>query len=331
MRELLVLLKQGNKSALIAAVVNAIIFIVKGVAFFLTGNVAMFAEMLHSLGDAANQFFVFVGSALSKKAPTRRFPNGFGRLVNLVLIFAVAVVSIMAWEAIKEGWHHIFHPTESKGFIINIAVLGIGVVLESFVLYKAMKEVLHETGSHAKGFLAIPASFASLKRAKPATKLVFMEDLVATSGGLLAMLAIVISHTTPFHQAEGIASMIIGVLMFAVVVKVFFDNAAGVIGEADTEMEQQIGEKIMQHPKVDDIQKISVVKEGEALHVNVEVEVKPNMPFKDVDDIRDELEQEIKKDTNIKEVTVSFDETDKHAHWEELQQELQANEKENEK
>ncbi|PGK52310.1 cation diffusion facilitator family transporter [Priestia megaterium] len=331
MGDLFNLLKQGNKSALIAAIVNAVISVVKGIAFSFTGNVAMFAEMLHSLGDAANQFFVFIGSALSKKAPTRRFPNGFGRLVNLVLIFAVAVVSIMAWEAIKEGYHHIFHPTESKGFLINIAVLAVGVVLESFVLFKAMKEILHETGSHAKGLLAVPASFANLKKAKPATKLVFMEDLVATSGGLLAIIAIIISHTTPYHQAEGLASMIIGFLMFGVVVKVFFDNAAGVIGEADSDMEQQIGEKIMQHPKVDDIQKISVVKEGESLHVNVEVEVKPNMPFKEVDDIRDELEYEIKKDTKIKDVTVSFDETDKHPHWEELQKELQTEEIENDK
>ncbi len=44
----------------------------------------MFAEMMHSIGDALNQLFVFIGSGLSKKAPTERFPFGFGRLVNLV-------------------------------------------------------------------------------------------------------------------------------------------------------------------------------------------------------------------------------------------------------
>ena len=83
------LLKNGNKSSLIAAIVNTVISIIKGVAYFYTGNVAMFAETMHSLGDAANQFFVFIGSALSKKMPTDRYPNGFGRLVNLVLLGAV--------------------------------------------------------------------------------------------------------------------------------------------------------------------------------------------------------------------------------------------------
>ena len=107
MRDFLILLKEGNKPSLLAAIVNTIIAILKGIAFFLTGNVAMFAETMHSIGDAANQFFVFIGSALSKKAPTPKFPNGFGRLVNLVCLGAVIIVGIMSYETIKEGWHHI--------------------------------------------------------------------------------------------------------------------------------------------------------------------------------------------------------------------------------
>src|SRR5690625_2558966 len=107
------LFKKGNKSALIAAIVNTIISIIKGVAYFFTGNVAMFAETMHSLGDAANQYFVYIGSALSKKMPTDRFPNGFGRLVNLVLLGAVLIVGIMSYETIKEGFLHILNPVES--------------------------------------------------------------------------------------------------------------------------------------------------------------------------------------------------------------------------
>ena len=188
------LLKNGNKSSLIAAIVNTVISIIKGLAYFYTGNVAMFAETMHSLGDAANQFFVFIGSALSKKMPTDRYPNGFGRLVNLVLLGAVIIVGIMSYETIKEGYHHILHPTESTGIVINLSVLGLAVILESYVLYKAMKEVLHETQTDAKGFAIVAKSFNGLKRAKPATKLVFMEDFVATLGGIIAIIGILLSY-----------------------------------------------------------------------------------------------------------------------------------------
>lgn len=126
------LLRRGNKSALAAAIVNTIIAIIKFVAYILTGNIAMFAEMMHTIGDAANQFFVYIGSALSKKAPTKRFPNGFGRLVNLVLLAAILVVAILAYETIREGILHILHAPGDKtsGLWIILTALGIGVVLE---------------------------------------------------------------------------------------------------------------------------------------------------------------------------------------------------------
>ncbi|MFP3325593.1 cation transporter, partial [Planococcus sp. SIMBA_160] len=87
---------------------------------------------------------VFIGSALSKKAPTKQVPNGVGRLLNLVLLGAVLVVGIMGYETIREGWHQMLHPSEAEGFIISVIVLSIAIILAFFVLYKAGTEVLHE-------------------------------------------------------------------------------------------------------------------------------------------------------------------------------------------
>ncbi|WP_284036282.1 cation diffusion facilitator family transporter [Neobacillus sp. 114] len=316
MGELFKLLKRGNKSAMLAAIVNTVIAIIKGVAYMFTGNVAMFAETMHSLGDAANQFFVFIGSALSKKAPTEKFPNGFGRLVNLVLLGAVLIVGIMAFETIKEGYHHMVHPTASGGFIINIIVLGVATILETFVLFKAMKEVLHEIGMEASGPGVFAKSFANLGRAKPATKLVFMEDLVATMGGLLAIIAVVIAHFSNIHWLEGLASILIGAMMFFVVGRVFLDNAAGVIGQADEEMENKIGSLVIADPDVKDIQGITVIKEGEDLHVELEIEVDPQLTVAEADDIRDRLAEKILAENGVVDVKIEIDEEDEVMHWE---------------
>ncbi|WP_066065674.1 cation diffusion facilitator family transporter [Neobacillus soli] len=315
MGELFQLLKRGNKSAMLAAIVNTIISIIKGAAFMFTGNVAMFAETMHSLGDAANQFFVFIGSALSKKAPTEKFPNGFGRLVNLVLLGAVLIVGIMAFETIKEGFHHVVHPTKSGGFMINIVVLAVSTVLETFVLFKAMREILHDLEIEASGLNVFMESFANLGKAKPATKLVFMEDLVAAMGGLLAIISVIIAHFTNFHQVEGIASILIGAMMFFVVGKVFLDNAAGVIGQADEEMENKIGTLVMADPDVKDIQGITVIKEGEDLHVELEIEVDPKLTVAAADDIKDRLAEKILAEKGVVDVTIEFDEEDEVMTW----------------
>lgn len=315
MKDILILLKEGNKPSLLAAVVNMIIAILKGIAFSITGNVAMFAETMHSLGDASNQLFVFIGSALSKKAPTPKFPNGFGRVVNLVCLGAVIIVAIMSYEAIKEGWHHLQNPTESGGFLINLLVLGIAIILEFIVLYKAGKEILHEAGIKKGGLAPITTSFKYLNKAKPPTKLVFMEDLVATAGGILAFSAVLLAHFLGLLIAEGIASIIIGLMMFYVVGKVFLDNARGAIGETDEEMLAHISHIVAADPDIKDIQRIEVIKEGEFLHVEIVVEVNPSHTIAYVDDIRDRLMQVILHQKGVRDVIISFDEDDGIRTW----------------
>ncbi|MEK3937553.1 cation diffusion facilitator family transporter [Sporosarcina sp. FSL W7-1349] len=315
MSDILKLLKEGNKPSLLAAIVNAVIAGLKAIAFFFTGNVAMFAEMLHSLGDAANQFFVYVGSALSRKAPTPKYPNGFGRVVNLVCLGAVIVVGIMSYEAIIGGWHHIFNPSESGSLLINLSVLGIAIVLEFTVLFKAGKEVLHEAGIQTRGLAPITTSFRYLNKAKPPTKLVFMEDLVATAGGVLAFVAILLAHFFGFLAAEGIASILIGLMMFYVVSKVFLDNARGAIGETDEEMLNHIAYLVAEDPDVMDIQRVEVIKEGEFLHVEVVAEVDPAHTVAYVDDIRDRLMDTILKQKGVRDALISFDEDDGVLTW----------------
>lgn len=316
MKEILHLLKDGNKPSLLAGIVNVIIAILKSIAFFLTGNIAMFAEMLHSIGDAANQFFVYIGSALSKKAPTPQFPNGFGRIVNLVCLGAVIIVAVMSYEAVKEGWQHIKNPVQSGGILINLSVLAIAIILEFIVFYKAGKEILHEAGVEDRGTLApITLSFKHLDAAKPPTKLVFMEDLVATAGGVLAFTAVLLAHFVGFLQAEGIASVLIGLMMFYVVSTIFLENARGAIGETDEEMLNHIAHIIAQDPDVKDIQRLEVVKEGEFLHVEVILEVDPTHTVTYVDDIRDRLLHVILKQKHVQDVIISFDEDDGVKSW----------------
>ncbi|WP_339254628.1 cation diffusion facilitator family transporter [Sporosarcina sp. FSL W8-0480] len=315
MKDIIRLLKDGNKPSLLAAIVNTGIAILKAIAYVLTGNVAMFAETMHSLGDAANQFFVYIGSALSKKAPTPNFPNGFGRVVNLVCLGAVIIVGIMSYEAVKEGWHHVLNPVETTGLFINLGVLGLATLLEFFVLIKASKEIAHETGQSHGGLKALVYSFTHLNKAKPATKLVFMEDMVATIGGLLAFTAVLIAHFTGFLRAEGIASILIGLMMFYVVGKIFLDNARGAIGETDEEMLNHIALIIAEDPDIKDIQKVEVIKEGEYLHVEVIAEVDPKQTVAYIDDVRDRLMKLVLKQKGVREALISFDEDDGIKTW----------------
>jgi divalent metal cation (Fe/Co/Zn/Cd) transporter len=207
------------------------------------------------------------------------------------------------------------HPaTESTGMYIALGVLALGFLLEAVVLNKAAKEVLHEVGVEGKG-IAIFQSAKYLNRAKPATKLVWMEDLVATAGNVLAFVAIVIANFTGFHRLEGLVSIIIGLMMFYVVGRVFLDNARGAIGETDEEMLVHIGNLVMHDPNVKDIARLEVVKEGEFLHVELIAETDPNLSLAYLDDVRDHLTDLILNQKGVTKVTMAFDEDDGERRW----------------
>ncbi|WP_174615575.1 cation diffusion facilitator family transporter [Virgibacillus ihumii] len=317
MKELFKLLKKGSKSALWASIINTVVAIIKGIAYFITGNVAMFAEFMHSIGDAANQLFVFTGSALSQKAPTDRFPEGFSRLVNLVCLGAVIVVGILAYETIKKGVHHIIDPPDAGSWLwLNISVLGIAVVLESFVWYKAMKEIVEDLeGDDIKGFKIVSESFKNIGNAKPATKLVFLEDAVATSGALIAIAGILIGTYTPFHSAEGYASVIIGIMLFYVVGRIFLDNAAGILGVSDEDMESKIGEYVFESDHVKDIRDLKVIRQGQEMYVELKIELDPEMTITEADKIRDRIEKKILNEKGVSDVIIEFDKDDQEQNW----------------
>lgn len=319
MKEIFSLFKKGSMASLTAAVVNFFIGLLKGGAFFLTGNVAMFAEMMHSFGDSINQFFVFVGSSLSKKAPTKRFPFGYGRLVNLVCLFAIVIVAILSYETVKEGINHVIEPlpreTDNMMILISIGVLAISFILETLVLYKAGKELLQQANQPYDGLKPLTTSYLHMNRAKPATKLVFLEDTVATVGAVIAIIAILIGQYLNIPVAEGIASVIIGLMMFYIVYKVFMENAAGVLGESDPHMEERISSIVLNHDEIRDIRKLIVMKEGDDLHVEVVAEIDKNHSVERANDIRDEIEEIIMKQNHVADVNMEFEEDDGHRAW----------------
>lgn len=335
MKDIFALLKKGSMASLTAAIVNFILAGLKGLAFLFTANVAMFAEMMHSLGDAINQLFVFIGSSLSKKAPTDRFPFGFGRLVNLVCLFAIVIVAILSYETLREGIHHIVEPlpveTDTMMLLINIGVLAIAVVLESFVLFKAGKELLEQAGQPTDGIKPLTLSYKHMNRAKPATKLVFLEDTVATVGALLAIVAILIGRFLGIEQAEGVASVMIALMMFYIVYKVFMENAAGVLGESDPQMEQRISQIVLRNDTIKDIQKLIVLKEGDDLHVEVVAEISPDLTAEEANKVRDNIEAAIMKQSHIADVNMEFEVDDGRRSWPKTQDQLETKSRQKER
>ncbi|WP_050182037.1 cation diffusion facilitator family transporter [Domibacillus robiginosus] len=309
------LLKKGNTSSGIASLGNTILAILKFIAAAFSGSGTMFASAMHSLADAINQGFVYFGSALAEMRPSKRFPTGFGRLVNIFCMIAVIVVSIMAYETILKGWKLLQHPEEATDFWLNVAVLLAALVIDGFILFKAMKEILEEARVEKSGNI-MKQAFQNVSKASPATRLVFYEDLVATSGALLAIIGITLAQFFGILAADGLITILIGLLMVFVAFRVGYDNMIGLIGvAAPVEIEQKVGRVILEDADTVDIHHLRIIQEGRSYHVDGVIELRKGLSLAEADDIKFRVKKRLLEESEISDVTLGIIEDDNRATW----------------
>ena len=209
----------------------------------------------------------------------------------------------------------VLHPKASSDFIMNIVVLAIAFCIDGFILHRTMKEIVIQGNVKRQGILLIDA-FKHAKKAAPATKLVFYEDLVATISAILAVIGIILSQFFGILAADGVTSMIIGLLMLFVAYRVGYDNMIGLIGvAAPAEVEKQIADQLLEDEQVVDIYGLRVLQEGRAFHVEVTVELSKGLTLAEADDIKFQLTDELLKSPNIADVVLGIIEDDDKKSW----------------
>jgi cation diffusion facilitator family transporter len=199
---------EGKSKAIIAAfAANLGIAAAKLVCFAFTGAASMLAEAVHSLADCGNQGLLILGTARAKRGPTPEHPFGHGperyfwAFVVAVVLFAVGGVF-----AIFEGLEKIRHPRALESPWLAVAVLGLGVVLESWSLRTALREVraLHGAGSLLRFIRTTKAAELPV---------ILLEDLAALAGLSLALSAVGLTMLTGDERLDGLGSVSIGLLL----------------------------------------------------------------------------------------------------------------------
>ena len=74
----------------------------KGLGGYFLNSQALIADAFHSLTDLVSDFLTLVTVAWSLKAPTTRFPSGFGKIESLG---SLGVSSLLLAGGIGLGWH----------------------------------------------------------------------------------------------------------------------------------------------------------------------------------------------------------------------------------
>ncbi|WAS90672.1 cation diffusion facilitator family transporter [Nannocystis punicea] len=189
---------------------NLAITATKFTAAAITGSSAMLSEGIHSAVDSGDQVLLLIGMRRSELPPDAVHPFGHGKeLYFWSLLVAVLIFGVGGGVSIYEGILHVLDPEPLRDPLWNYVVLGSALVFESASLAVAFHAFLKQHG--AGGFWAKVAASKD-----PTTYTVIAEDMAAVSGLVIAFAGVYLSHTLDAPVLDGVASILIGLLLAGV-------------------------------------------------------------------------------------------------------------------
>ncbi len=225
---------ESRRLVILALVANFLIAVTKFVAAAISQSSAMLSEAIHSLADTGNQLFLLRGHAVATREPDVRHPYGRGKelyfwafMVAVVLFVGGSVLSVLT------GIDRIRNPESSdEGYWLAMGVLVIAAVFEgSIALRPALKQFNAERAGRS-----IPRSIQESK--DPSLVVVVFEDVAALIGLAIAAVGLTLSRITGNGLWDGLASVLIGLVLAGVAWFIATEMKSLLIGESATREER---------------------------------------------------------------------------------------------
>lgn len=209
----------------IAIAANVLIACSKFVASFFTGSTAMLAEGIHSLIDTVNDLLLLLGIRRSGRPADRAHPFGYGREIYFwSFIVSLLMFALGGGFAIYEGIRSLSDPKIIADPVWNYGVLLAAMLFEGTSLIVAFRNFrkIHPNGSILSNII---------KSKDPASFTVMVEDSVAVTGLIIALVGVFLSTKLKIPYFDGGASIVIGLLLFGVAIFLARETKGLLIGE----------------------------------------------------------------------------------------------------
>ena len=217
----------ASKKVIFAALAgNFLIAVIKFAASAVTGSSAMLSEAIHSVVDTGNQVLLLYGIRAAARNPDDSHPFGYGmELYFWTFVVAILIFALGSGISIYEGVVKVLDPHPIESPEINYLVLGAAMVFEGVALTIAVKEFNKAKGS--RGWLQ------EVRRSKdPTIFTVLFEDSAAMLGLIAAFAGIAAAQYLDLPVLDGVASIVIGVILAATAVLLAYESKGLLIGEA---------------------------------------------------------------------------------------------------
>jgi len=282
--------QDSSKTVFLALSVNFFIGLIKSFVAFITNSSAMFSEAIHSFVDSFNQFLLWFGIKQSKKDNRKIYPLGRGKEEYFwTLVVAVLIFTVGGLVSLEHGIEALSHPKKLENLAISISILSISIILETYVLIKAVKKL--RDGKKNKSIMKL------LKKSNDGPLIaVVVEDFAATLGLIIALIGTLISYFTNNPIYDAISSILIGILLMVSGLFLGYEMKHLIIGEAiSSDLYIELKSALQKNKEIISVMTIKTISIGSEKYLCI-VELNYQDSLKDVDivSLNKKLETELK-------------------------------------
>lgn len=286
--------KTGARSKFViyaALAANLAIALTKLIAAAITQSSAMLAEGVHSVVDTGNELLLLLGIRLSQRPPDETHPFGYGReLYFWTLIVAILLFGLGGGISVYEGILHLLDPVPIIDPTWGYIVLGLAFIFEGISWTFALRGFLA-----ARGKRGIWETIHTTK--DPTIVTVLFEDSAALLGLCVAFLGIFLADLLDNPYFDGVASILIGLILAAVASVLAYETRGLLIGEgADPHIVASIRRLVKQDSAVERVRRPLTMHFGpQDVFVGLDVQFRSTLSADEVETTVERLEKAIRR------------------------------------
>ncbi|HEX3677068.1 MAG TPA: cation diffusion facilitator family transporter [Sphingomicrobium sp.] len=217
----------------VALLGNVLVAVLKFAAALISGSSAMLTEAIHSTADCTNQLLLLIGVRRGRLPADATHPFGYGMEIYFwTFIVAVVVLLVGGAVSIFQGVREFASPHPIESPVVNFVVLLLSALFEGYsfsVGYRAYRSLV---ARHSVPGLT-PNLFKFIAWSKdPSLFESLLEDGTALAGIAVAAAGIAASVFFGLLRADGLASIVIGLLLVANSFAILVATRGLIAGEA---------------------------------------------------------------------------------------------------
>lgn len=271
----------GRKAGIVGICVNVFLFALKLVGGLVSGSVAVIADAVNNITDAASSILVLLGYVFAAKPPDKEHPYGHARMESLCSLVIAILVTVLGIELFTGSVEDLFGTTDPA----DISPLVIGIMIGSVVIKAALAFFYHAVGKRIDS--------ASLR----ASAMDSIGDVCASTAVIVGMLLTPV--TGP--KTDAVLGCGIAVYIFVMGVKLILEGVNTILGAPpDKELVKEIIGRLRSYEGVIGIHDLVLHNYGpDRYFASVHLEMDADQDIMVSHDIIDNIEADFAKDGNM--------------------------------